>query len=149
MQPAMVGNDDNDDPDFDADDQLSQQKKQDDDDDEDIENSLRQIEAAGSQFKQAAAPMDKDNVSDKPSDVRIDLSKVDEQNKKPVVKLDLNQPATFEEEKVQDKDDYDIDPEALKQVMDAERNQALNDEELARQLQNEFNNDDSEEDEEE
>ena len=78
MQPAMVGNDDNDDPDFDADDQVSQQKKQDDDDDDDIENSLRQIEAAGSQFKQAAAPMDKDKVSDKPSEVRIDLSKVDE-----------------------------------------------------------------------
>ena len=50
-----------------------------------------------------------DNVD---KDVRIDLSKVDE-NQKPVMKLNLNQPATFEEEKVMAKD-YDIDPEVMK-----------------------------------
>ena len=54
----------------------------------------------------------------------------------------------FEEEKEIAKD-LNIDQDALRQVMEAERNQALNDEELARQLQNEINNDDSDEDEEE
>ena len=56
MQPAALNNDENDDPDFDAEEITDQHKKKVDyGDDDDLENNLREIEDSGKQTKMAAA----------------------------------------------------------------------------------------------